>query len=199
VITVAIARQLAAALKALLVLTVVLGVLYPAAILAVGLVAPDRSNGSLIEVDGRVVGSSLLGQAAEGPEWFHARPSASDHAGDTSGGSNLGPSSEDLATAVAEREAALREANPDTAVTIPPDALTASGSGLDPHISPEYAAYQAPRVATARGMSLDQVQALIADHTENAALGFIGQNRVNVTELNVDLATTAATAARPGQ
>ncbi|HYN65590.1 MAG TPA: potassium-transporting ATPase subunit KdpC [Ornithinibacter sp.] len=192
----AIARQLSASLKALLVLTVVLGVLYPTAVLAVGLVLPGQANGSLIEVDGTVVGSSLLGQAAEGPQWFQARPSASDHTGDTSGGSNLGPNAEDLATAVAERQAALREANPDAPTTIPPDALTASGSGLDPHISPEYAAYQAPRVAGARGMSLEQVQALIADHTQDAALGFMGEDRVNVTELNVALASSGTAAAR---
>jgi K+-transporting ATPase ATPase C chain len=198
VITVAIARQLSAALKALLVLTLLLGVLYPAAILAVGLIVPGQANGSLIEVDGRVVGSSLLGQAAEGPQWFQARPSVSDQSGDTSGGSNLGPSSEQLATDVSEREAALRAANPDAPATIPPDALTASGSGLDPHISPEYAAYQAPRVAAARGMSLEQVQRFIADHTQKATLGFIGRDRVNVTELNVALATGDA-AASAGQ
>jgi K+-transporting ATPase ATPase C chain len=194
VITVAIARQLVASLKALLVLTVLLGVLYPAAILAVGLLAPGPANGSLITVGGKVVGSSLLGQAADGPQWFQARPSASDYTGDTSGGSNLGPSSQDLATEVSEREAALREANPDAPATIPPDALTASGSGLDPHISPEFAAYQAPRVAAARGMSVQQVNALIADHTQEAAFGYLGQDRVNVTELNVALeAADAAT------
>lgn len=191
----AIARQLLAALKALLALTLVLGVLYPAAILAVGLVLPGPAKGSLIEVDGTVVGSSLLGQAAEGPEWFQARPSVSDHTGVISGGSNLGPNAEDLATTVAEREAALREANPDAPARIPADALTASGSGLDPHISPEYAAFQAPRVAQARGMTLQQVQAIIADHTDRAALGFLGQDRVNVTELNVALATTGAVGA----
>ena len=111
-IPVAIARQLSASLKALLVATVVLGVLYPAAILAIGLAVPGQANGSLIEVDGTVVGSSLLGQAAEGPQWFQARPSASDHAGDTSGGSNLGPNAEELAAAVSEREAALRNRQP---------------------------------------------------------------------------------------
>ena len=191
----AVSRQVWAALKALLVLTVVLGVLYPAAILAVGLVVPGQANGSLVEVDGRVVGSSLLGQPAAGPEWFQARPSASDHSGDTSGGSNLGPSSDELATNVAEREVALRQANPDAPAAIPADALTASGSGLDPHISPAYAAYQAPRVAAARGMTLPQVQALIAAHTEQAALGFIGQDRVNVTDLNVALARYRTSAA----
>ena len=191
----AISRQLWAALKALLVLTVVLGIVYPAAILAVGLVLPGQANGSLLEVDGKVVGSSLLGQATEGPQWFRARPSASDQSGDTSGGSNLGPSSEDLATTVAERETALRETNPDAPSTIPADALTASGSGLDPHISPAYAAYQAPRVAKARRMTLQQVQALVVAHTEPAALGFVGQDRVNVTELNVALATSRVAAA----
>ncbi|GAA4414004.1 potassium-transporting ATPase subunit KdpC [Fodinibacter luteus] len=191
-ITVAIARQLAASVKALLVLTLVAGLLYPAAILAIGLVVPGQANGSLIEVDGTVVGSSLLGQAAGGPQWFQARPSASDHAGDTSGGSNLGPSSEELASQVSERGAALREANPDAPASIPADALTASASGLDPHISPEYAAYQVPRVAAARGMSAAQVQRLVAAHTEHAVLGFLGQDRVNVTELNVSLATADA-------
>ncbi len=193
-IPVAITRQLVAALKALLVLTVVLGVLYPATVLAVGLALPAQAQGSLIRVDGAVVGSSLLGQAATGPQWFRARPSVSDHAGDTSGGSNLGPDAGQLAAAVAQREAALREANPDAPATIPPDALTASGSGLDPHISPAYAAYQAPRVAKARGMTVQQVQALIAAHTEKAALGFLGQDRVDVTELNVALEATDAAA-----
>jgi K+-transporting ATPase ATPase C chain len=192
----AITRQLLAALKALLALTLLLGVLYPSAILAVGLVVPGPAKGSLIEVGGKVVGSSLLGQAAEGPQWFQARPSASEYTGDTSGGSNLGPSSGDLATTVQEREAALRAANPDAPATIPPDALTASGSGLDPHISPEYAAYQAPRVAKARGMTVEQVQAVIAAHTQQAALGFIGQDRVNVTELNTALAAGAPAASQ---
>lgn len=196
-IPVAMTRQLAAAVKALLVLTLITGVLYPAAILAVGLALPGQANGSLIEVDGKVVGSRLLGQAAEGPQWFQARPSVSDQSGDTSGGSNLGPSSTDLATTVQERETALREANPDAPAEIPADALTASASGLDPHISPEYAAYQVPRVAAARGLTVAQVQQLVDDHTQEAVFGFIGQDRVNVTELNVAL--QAADAADAGQ
>ena len=195
-IPVAITRQLVAALKALLVLTVLLGVLYPAAVLGVGLALPAQAQGSLLRVDGAVVGSGLLGQAAEGPQWFQARPSVSDYAGETSGGSNLGPSSEDLAKTVAKREAALRQANPDATATIPPDALTASGSGLDPHISPAYAAYQAPRVAKARGMSVEQVRALIAAHTEHTVLWVLGQDRVNVTELNVALETADAATGR---
>lgn len=194
-IPVAIARQLSASLKALLVATVVLGVLYPAAILVIGLAVPGQANGSLIAVDGTVVGSSLLGQAADGPQWFQARPSVSDHAGDTSGGSNLGPNAAELASAVSEREAALRAANPDAPTTIPPDALTASASGLDPHISPEYARWQAPRVAQARGIPLDEVRRAIAEHTERPALGFIGTERVNVTLLNADLARADAVAA----
>jgi potassium-transporting ATPase KdpC subunit len=194
VIPVAIARQLSASLKALLVATVVLGVLYPAVVLAIGLAVPGQATGSLIEVQGTVVGSSLLGQAADGPQWFQARPSASDHAGNSSGGSNLGPSAEALATAVADREAALRAANPAAPATIPPDALTASASGLDPHISPEYALWQAPRVAQARGIALDELRRTIAAHTEHPALGFIGTDRVNVTELNADLARADAVA-----
>jgi K+-transporting ATPase ATPase C chain len=188
-------RQLGAALKALLVLTVLLGVLYPLAILGVAQLLPGRAGGSLVEVDGRVVGSSLLGQAVQGPGWFHGRPSASDSAGDTSGGSNLGPSSAALAGLAAQRAAALRAANPGAPATIPPDALTASASGLDPDISPAYAAYQVPRVAAARGMSVARVQALVDAHTEHAVLGFLGQDRVNVTELNVALAGTSAAAA----
>jgi K+-transporting ATPase ATPase C chain len=195
VIAVAFLRQLSAALKALLVLTLLVGVVYPVAVLGVAQLMPGRAGGSLIEVDGKVVGSSLLGQAVEGPQWFHGRPSASDSSGATSGGSNLGPSATALADAVAERAAALRAANPDAPATIPADALTASGSGLDPDISPEYAAYQVPRVAAARGMSVAQVRALVDAHTEPAVLGFLGQDRVNVTELNVALARTNGTAA----
>lgn len=194
-IPVAVARQLAAAAKALLVLTVLVGVLYPAGITLVALVVPDQANGSLIRVDGTVVGSSLLGQAADGPQWFHARPSASDHTGDTSGGSNLGPNAADLAPAVAERETALRAANPEAPAMIPPDALTASASGLDPHISPAYAMWQAPRVAQARGIPLDVLRRTIAAHTEHPTLGFIGTDRLNVTELNADLARADAAAA----
>ncbi len=182
-------RQLSAALKALLVLTVLCGVLYPAAILAVGLLVPDRAAGQPVEVGGREVGSALLGQPPSGAEWFQGRPSASDASGETSGGSNLGPSNPDLATAVAEREQALRAANPDAPQDIPADALTASGSGLDPDVSPAYARWQAPRVAAARGLDVSQVLRLVGDHVRPAPLGgLMGQDRVNVLELNVALA-----------
>lgn len=181
-------RQLGAAIKALLVLTVICGVLYPAAILAVGLVVPDRAVGQPVIVDGREVGSALLGQPPSGGEWFQGRPSASDSAGDTSGGSNHGPNNPDLAADVAEREQALRAANPDAPQPIPADALTTSASGLDPDISPEYARWQVARVAAARGLEESQVLRLVEDHVRTAALGFVGQDRVNVLELNVALA-----------
>ena len=180
-------RQLGAAVRALLVLTVVCGVLYPAAMLGVALLVPDRAAGQPVLLGGREVGSALLGQPPSGPEWFQGRPSVSDASGDTSGGSNLGPSSPQLAATVAQREDALRLANPDVAQTIPPDALTASASGLDPDISPEYARWQAPRVAAARGLDLDRVIRLVDEHVTSAPLGVLGQDRVNVLALNVAL------------
>lgn len=187
-----IGKQAWAALKALLTLTVILGLAYPLTITAIARAMPAQADGSLIIVGGQRVGSSLLGQSATEPGWFQARPSASDHRGDTSGGSNWGPNAPELAAQLAEREKALRGANPDApSGPIPADALTASASGLDPHISPAYAAWQAPRVGKARGLSLGVVQQLIAEHTEHAALGFIGTERVNVTALNVALAALA--------
>lgn len=185
-------KQLWAATKALLVLTVLLGVGYPLAMTAVARALPAQADGSMIVVDGRAVGSSLLGQKAIDAQWFQARPSASDYSGDTSGGSNWGPNAPELAQQITERETALRAANPDApAGPIPADALTASASGLDPHISPAYAAWQAPRVAKARGLSLEEVTRLIEDHTQHPALGLLGTDRVNVTELNVALAAAA--------
>ena len=170
----------------LLVMTVLAGVLYPAAVWGVGRVAfADQADGSLVRHDGVVVGSSLIGQAWQGPQWFHGRPSASDYAGDVSGGTNLGPSDPDLAAAVAERRTA---AGPGVTA---PDALTASGSGLDPHVSPEYARAQVSRVATARGLSTATVQRLVAEHTQGRTLGYLGAPRVNVLELNLALAETA--------
>lgn len=182
-------RQSAAALRALLVLTVILGVAFPLSMVGVSLAVPHQATGSLIRVEGRVVGSALLGQKAEGSEWFQARPSTVDWTGDASGGSNLSPTSADLAKTMREREAALRAANPDAPGAVPQDALTASASGLDPQISPAYAAWQAPRVAKARGLSAADVQSLIDQHTDRVWLGFFGTDTVNVTELNVALAT----------
>jgi K+-transporting ATPase ATPase C chain len=184
-------RQLVAAVKALLVLTLVCGVLYPAAVLGVGLLVPDRAAGQPVVVDGREVGSALLGQGPSGPEWFQGRPSASDASGDTSGGSNLGPTNPDLASAVAEREKALRAANPAAPQAIPADALTTSASGLDPDISPAYARWQVSRVAAARGLEQTRVLRLVDQQVRSTPLGALGPDRVNVLALNLALAALA--------
>ncbi len=150
-------RQSLAGLRLLVVMTVLLGVGYPAAVWAAGQAFGDRADGSPVRLDGRVVGSRLIGQQFEGDEWFRSRPSANDYDTLASAPSNLGPLSTDLIAAIGERraEVAAREGVDESAV--PPDAVTASASGLDPHISPAYAALQAPRVAAATGLSLDAV------------------------------------------
>jgi potassium-transporting ATPase KdpC subunit len=181
-------RQSWVALRTLLLLTVVLGLVYPLAMTAIAFAFPSQAQGSLITVNGQVVGSALLGQHTDDPSFFLARPSASDQAGSTSGGSNLSPTAPDLATAMAGRRAALLTANPDAVGPVPDEALTASASGLDPDISPAYASWQAPRVAAARNLPLSTVQQLIGSNTHRALLGFIGTDTVNVTELNVALA-----------
>lgn len=180
-------RQYAAALRLILALTVLLGVAYPAIVYGVGRAGlSDRADGSLVEQDGTVVGSSLLGQNSTGDKWFHGRPSASDYAGDTSGGSNLAASSDDQIAAVAERRADV--AGAEGSGSVPADALTASASGLDPHISPAYAALQVPRVARATGLDAGVVETLVAKHTQGRTLGFLGEPRVNVLGLNLALA-----------
>jgi K+-transporting ATPase ATPase C chain len=185
-------RQLSAALRALLVLTVVCGVAYPLVVLRVGqAVAHDRANGSLLERDGVVVASSSLGQQVTDPCWFQGRRSASGYAGNASGGTNRGPNDPKQAAALADAQAALMAANPQAPGPPPADALTASASGLDPDVSPAYAIWQAPRVAAARGLTTGQVQALVDAHTKSRLLGFLGQPRVNVTELNLALADAA--------
>ena len=180
-------RQTAAALRLLLVMTVLLGVGYPAAITLIAQAFPTQANGSLITLEGRVVGSALLGQGFDGPQWFQPRPSASDYSGETSGGSNLSPVSTDQQQARDERRAELQADNP-AAGPVPEDALTASASGLDPHISPAYALWQAPRVAASRGIAEAELRAMVSDATETAPLGFLGQDVVNVTRLNLALA-----------
>jgi potassium-transporting ATPase KdpC subunit len=185
-------RQLSAALRILIVLTVVCGVAYPLVVLGVGqLVAPGRANGSLLERDGSVVASSSLGQQVTDPQWFQGRRSASEYAGNTSGGSNLGTNDPKQAQALAAAKDALSAANPQASGPPPDDALTASASGLDPDISPAYATWQVPRVAAARGLTTAQVQTLVDAHTEGRLLGFLGEPRVNVTELNLALAGAA--------
>ncbi|WP_222193043.1 potassium-transporting ATPase subunit KdpC [Modestobacter italicus] len=187
-------RQLVAAVRALLVATVVLGLAYPLVMTGVAqLIAPARADGSLVSVDGSVVGSSLIGQSftdEDGdplPEYFQTRPSASDYDGAASGGSNLGPNSEELIAAVGERRADVAAFIGVAESEVPADAVTASGSGLDPDISPEYAALQVRRVAEARGVPVDDVQALVTEHTDGRDLGFIGAPHVRVLELNLAL------------
>lgn len=180
-------RQSGAAFRAVIVLTVVLGIAYPLLMVAIGLVMPAKANGSLQQNGDEVVGSKLIAQPAGGPEFFQPRPSAGDWDGESSGGSNLSPVSDDLAQQMEQRKQELEAANPG-AGPVPAEALTASSSGLDPHISPEYAQWQVPRVAQARGMSKQDVEKLVEDHTEKALLGFFGQDTVNVNELNYSLA-----------
>ena len=184
-------RQLRPALIAIVVFTVLFGVVYPLFSTLVGQVAfGDKADGSLIRRDGVVVGSELIGQTFTAPEYFHSRPSAAGagYDGAASSGSNLGPLSPDLLAAVEQRVAGYREENglsPD--VQVPVDAVTASGSGLDPHISVANARLQAARVADARGLSLDVVLALIDDHTDGRSLGVLGEPGVNVVMLNLAL------------
>lgn len=180
-------RQSFAAARVLLVLTVLLGVLYPAAVWAVGRAVPDRADGSLLRVDGQVVGSRLLGQTFEGPMWFHPRPSAGSYDGLASAPSNLGPSNPDLVAAIEERRAAVAAEEGVEPAAVPPDAVTASGSGLDPHVSPAYADLQVARVARERGLPVDQVRRLVEEATSGRVLGYLGEPTVNVLELNASL------------
>jgi K+-transporting ATPase ATPase C chain len=180
-------RQLLPALVAFLVFTVLTGLAYPLAVTGVAQVAfPSRADGSLIKREGVVVGSRLIGQSFAGERYFHPRPSAAGdgYDGMSSSASNLGPTNEGLLVAVDERRQAYRAANDADA---PIDALTASGSGLDPHISPENARQQAPRIARARGLALDDVLVLVEEHTDDRSLGFLGEPGVNVLELNLAL------------
>ena len=184
--------HLRAALVSLVVLTVVTGVVYPIVVTAIAqLVFPYQANGSLVTTrDGKVVGSALIGQAFDDPKYFWGRPSATSpfayNAG-ASTGSNLSPTNPALIKSVQERVDALRAADPDNTAPVPVDLVTASGSGLDPHISPAAALYQVNRVARARKIPPDVVQALIERHTEGRQLGVLGEPRVNVLALNLAL------------
>lgn len=183
-------RQLPAALGSVIVFTVLLGLVYPLLITGVSQVALEtQADGSLIERNGEVVGSELIGQEFEGEGWFMPRPSAVDYDGSNSGASNLGPSSPRLLEQIDRRVRAYRKREdlPPTA-RVPVDAVTASASGLDPGISVANARLQAPRVARERGLPLSQVQALIDENTHGRALGFLGEETVNVFLLNLALA-----------
>jgi len=184
-------RQLRPALLAVVVFSVLLGIVYPLVVTAIGQVAfHDNANGSLIEHDGVVVGSALLGQRFVAPEYFHSRPSAAGAGYDAaaSSGSNYGPTNLDFLSAVEERVAGYREEN-GLAVDalVPVDAVTASASGLDPAISIANARLQAPRVATERGLALDEVLALVDDHTTGRDLFVLGEPAVQVVRLNLAL------------
>lgn len=186
-ITVPTLRQLAPALRMLVVMTVLLGLLYPALVFALGRAIPARTDGSLVTVDGTVAGSSLLAQGFDSPDYFWPRPSVGGYDPLATGGSNLGPNNPDLVQVIEERRAAVAAANDVPPEQVPADAVTASASGLDPHISPEYAALQVARVAGARGLDTVVVADLVAEHTQGRVLGFLGEPGVNVLELNVAL------------
>lgn len=184
-------RQTWTAVRALLILTVLLGLGYPAVVLGIGQLAlPAQANGSLVSVDGEVVGSSLIGQTFECDEWFQSRPSAAGdgYDGGASSGSNYGPENPDLIAAIEERQAAIAEADQVAVGDIPADAVTASASGLDPHVSPAYALLQVDRVAEARGLDPATVRELVEQHIQGRDLGYIGEPTVNVLELNIALA-----------
>jgi potassium-transporting ATPase KdpC subunit len=182
-------RQLQAALGMLLLFTVITGLAYPLAVTGVAqALFADQADGSLLERDGEVVGSELVGQPFTEPIYFHPRPSAVRYDGTLSSGSNLGPTNPELLKAIARRAEAYRQENglgPDAQV--PVDAVTASGSGLDPDISVANARLQALRVADARGLPIADVLDLIGQHTDDRTFGFLGEPRVNVLELNLAL------------
>ena len=184
-------RQLAPAVIGVLAFTVLCGVVYPLVVTGIAQVAfHDKANGSLIKVDGQVVGSSLIGQQFSDPGYFHPRPSAAGtgYDGFASSFSNLGPTNPNLLSSVEDRVAAYREENGLAAgQTVPVDAVTASASGLDPDISVANAKLQAARVAKARGLSVDDVLALVDQHTTGRQWGFLGEPGVNVLRLNLAL------------
>jgi potassium-transporting ATPase KdpC subunit len=184
-------RQLRAAIMSLLVLTAITGVAYPLVVTGIAqLLFPWQANGSLIVKDGKPVGSALIGQPFDDPKYFWSRPSATSPYPDnaaSSSGSNLGPTNPDLAKAVQGRIEALRAADPGNVAPIPVDLVTASGSGLDPHVSPASALYQVPRVAKARGLDVARVRDLVTQYTEGRQWGIFGEPRVNVLRLNLAL------------
>ena len=190
-------RQYWVAVRFMLVATVVLGIAYPLLITGIGqTVANRQANGSILTVDGQPVGSALIGQSftdADGnplPEWFQSRPSAAGdgYDGAASSGSNLGPENPDLVQAIEDRRSQIVGADGVDPTEVPADALTASASGLDPHISPEYARLQVARVADARDLDVSDVERLVERHTQPADLGYLGSTTVNVLQLNIALA-----------
>jgi potassium-transporting ATPase KdpC subunit len=186
--------ELRPAILMTLILTVITGILYPLAMTGFAqLVFPHQANGSLIVKDGKVLGSDLIGQPFDDPKYFWGRPSATSPFGYNAGassGSNLSPTNPNLVKAVQERVDALRAADPDNKALVPVDLVTASGSGLDPHISPAAAHYQVSRVARVRKMDQGAVRQLVERYTEGRWLGMLGEPRVNVLALNLALDAT---------
>jgi K+-transporting ATPase ATPase C chain len=181
-------KNLLTAILMTLATTILLGIIYPLVLTGIAQVLfPRQANGQLIQKNGKVVGSAIIGQAFAGPGYFHSRPSAAGNGYDAanSNGSQFGPTNHQLIDRVKADVAALQVENP--GVPVPIDLVTASGSGLDPHISPAAAAFQVPRIARERGTGWEQLQGLVAKHTEGRQLGFLGEPRVNVLELNLEL------------
>ena len=187
----AVRQALRPALSIFILLSVIVGVAYPLLITGISQLAfPDRANGSLVSVNGKVIGSGLIGQSFSAPKYFWSRPSATGpmaNNGLASSGSNLGSNNPALLEAVRGRIDALRAADPGNTAPVPVDLVTASGSGLDPDISLAAARYQVPRVARERGVTVAAVQALIDRHSEHPWLGTVGESRVNVLALNLEL------------
>jgi potassium-transporting ATPase KdpC subunit len=181
-------KELMLALRFTLVTTLVFGLIYPLCVTGLSkMLFPKQATGSLIERNGHVVGSKLIGQSFSSDKYFHSRPSAAGNGYDASASSasNLAPTNQALVDRVKSDVAKLQQENP--GIPIPADLVTASGSGLDPEISPAAAEFQVPRVAKARGLSVDSLKALVARHTQARTFGIFGEPRVNVLELNLDL------------
>jgi K+-transporting ATPase ATPase C chain len=194
-----ITQSLRPAVSLFVVLTALTGLAYP--IVVTGLsqaIAPDSANGSLLYQGDKVIGSKLIGQSFTNPAYLWSRPSATattPYNGQASGGSNLGPLNPDLAKAVQERINKLHQVDPANTAVVPIDLVTASGSGLDPHITPNAAKYQAARIAALRGVTVNQVQTVIDKNTEGRQFGLFGEPRVNVLQVNIDLDQLAPLAA----